>query len=367
MTVTPRTSSMIAPEIGGVRDPVYLPSDKALELISNLDSVLAEKDHTIAALTMQHEDDLTTLTLQHEEAMAAMQDKYNALYFHCTSMAKDIRRKDTMLDCLKDADRAHRDLCAAQQELARSTMALAKNHRTKFVSDRHQLVYRSTESTPEVKQEMSLANKRLRAEKAKQERASMARLSNTVDQLAKKYDRYNLISHTNVLNTRCDPDGLPCLVPREMMGLWLYADNMEPTVEELAMYEFHLQKEVRGPPIYSPTLPRPTLNWTNLNKHRRKNLPDPEQFPVHSVPLDPTYYLDKTKYKPVEMHNNGQDEMTSERIVFGKDCGCAKCVPPFGHKYGLMSDMGVIAMPESAVHGYRWDDAMAGWVIATGC
>ena len=86
-----------------------------------------------------------------------------------------------MLDCLKDANRAHRDLCAAQQQVVRSTMALAKNHRTKFVSSRHQLVYRSTDSTPELQQEMSLANKRLRAEKAKQERASMTRLSNTVD------------------------------------------------------------------------------------------------------------------------------------------------------------------------------------------
>ena len=46
---------------------------------------------------------------------------------------KDIRRKDTMLDCLKDANRAHRDLCAAQQQVVRSTMALAKNRRTKFV------------------------------------------------------------------------------------------------------------------------------------------------------------------------------------------------------------------------------------------
>ena len=246
-------------------------------------------------------------------------------------------------------------------------MALAKNHRTKFVTDRHQLVYRSTDSTPEVQQELSLANERLRAEKAKQERASMTRLSNTVDQLAKKYDRYNLLTHTNALNTRCDADGLPCIVPRELMGIWLFADTMDPTTEESAMYEFHLNKQIRPPPIYSPNLPRPTVNWANLNKHRRKNLPDPELFAVHSVPADPTYYTDRTKYKPADQHNNGEDPMKSARIISGKDCGCAKCVPPFGRRYGLMTDMGVIAMPDTSVHGYKWDDLVADWVIATGC
>ena len=133
------------------------------------------------------------------------------------------------------------------------------------------------------------------------------------------------------------------------------------------MYEFHLNKQIRPPPIYSPNLPRPTVNWANLNKHRRKNLPDPELFPVHFVPADPTFYTDRTKYKPADQHNNGEDPMKSAPIIFGKDCGCAECVPPFGYMYGLMSDMGVISMPESAVHGYRWDEGTASWVIATGC
>ena len=127
----------------------------------------------------------------------------NAVHFLCLTLAKEMRKKDEKLALLREGDRIQRELSQQQQQLARSTMALAKNHRTKFVTDRHQLVYRSTDSTPEVQQELSLANERLRAEKAQQERASMTRLSNTVDQLAKKYDRYNLLTHTNVLNTRC--------------------------------------------------------------------------------------------------------------------------------------------------------------------
>jgi hypothetical protein len=170
-----------------------------------------------------------------------------------------------------------------------------------------------------------------------------------VDRLVTKYDRYNMISTTNIHNTRCAPDGLPCIVPRDLMGIWLFADTEEPTVEEKAMYEYHIQLDVRPPPIFSPNLPQPKVNWTNLNKHRRKNLPDPELFPVHSVPANPTYYLDRSKYKPADQLNNGRDPMTTARIMFGKDCGCAVCVPPFGYKYGLMTDMGIISMLVSAV------------------
>ena len=104
-----------------------------------------------------------------------------------------------------------------------------------------------------------------------------------------------------LLNTRCDTDGLPCTVPRERMGIWLYADNMESNQEEITMCEFYLQKEVRGPPIYTLNLPRPTENWTNLNKHSRKNLPGPILFPISSVPQDPTYYSNVATYNPVDL------------------------------------------------------------------
>ena len=64
-----------------------------------------------------------------------------------------------------------------------------------------------------------------------------------------------MISHSNIHNTRCAPDGLPLIVPRDMMGIWLYADTtMDPTKEEAAMYEFHLQLQVRPPPILNQDL-----------------------------------------------------------------------------------------------------------------
>ena len=152
-----------------------------------------------------------------------------------------------------------------------------------------------------------------------------------------------------------------------MMGLWLFADqDKEPTAEETAMYEFHLQLQVRPPPIYSPNLPKPTVNWATLNKHKRKNLPDPEIFPIQSVPIDPNFYLDPTKYKTAD-HHQSLDYSGPVPVRMNKEeCGCAACVPPFGQKYGLMTDMGVIPMPDTSVHGYRWDEIDASWVIATG-
>ena len=340
---------------GGVRVPRG--QEKVRKLVSTLETALEGKDLAI-----------TKMIKKHEAALVDKQRKYNALYFHCTELANELRRKDALLDCLREADRTQKTLYWAQQQLARSTLALAKNHRTKLTTDRHQLHYRSTDSSPEVLQEINLATERIRAEQAKKERAKITKLSEVVDRLAAKYDRYNMIPTSNILNTRCDPDGLPCIVPRDMMGLWLFADiDLEPTEEERAMYEFHLQKEVRGPPIYSPNLPRPTVNWNTLNKHKRKNLPDPEVYAIQSVPADLNFYLDTAKFKPYALHRSHDRPSFGLPVrISAEECGCAVCVPPFGRMYGLMTDMGVISMPDTNVHGYRWDENTAGWVIATG-
>ena len=326
---------------------------------ADLASALDEKDEAMDSFASQHQAVMMALQEQHDEAMAAMQKKFRAMHFHCMNLSREMQKKDKKLDLLRESDRLQKHLSQQQQLLARSTVALYKQHKTRFIMGQHSVVYRPAGNPPVVQQEMDQAAARIRRVKQEQERAEHNKLSDAVDVLARKYDRYNLISTANIHNTRCAPDGLPLIVPRDMMGLWLFANtDMEPTVEERSMYEFHLQTEVRGPPIYSPTMPRPTVNWTNLNKHRRKNLPDPELFPISSAPEDPAYYTNMAMYKPADLHNSSWTT---------KECGCVECLPHFGHRYGLMTDMGVIAMPDSAVHGYRWDDFTGGWVIATGC
>ena len=239
------------------------------ELDSAVATALAEKDEAMDIISTKQAD-MMALQKQHEMDLAALQMKFNAMHFNCVNLSQELQRKEEKLTLLRESDRIQKQLSEQQQLLTRSTIALYKQHKTRFIMRQHSVVYRPTDTRPEVQQEMSLAMQRIRAEQVMKERATITNLSNMVDLLAKKYDRYNLITDPKVLNTRCHADGLPCIVPREMMGIWLFASDTEPTQEETAMFEFHLQKQIRGPPIYSPNLPKPTVNWANLNKHRRK-------------------------------------------------------------------------------------------------
>ena len=197
-----------------------------------------------------------------------------------------------------------------------------------------------------------------------EENNQISRMLDSVDKLAKQYspqDRYHQPSNTNLSQSRSAvvPDSL---FNFELAGLWMFAED--PTEEEMTQYDRHLVQELRPPPIHSPHLRRPYVNWTTLNKHRRKNLPDPQLFPLYSVPAVPTFYTDRDKYKPADDHIN---LLPGGLFATKQQCGCAACLPPFGYQFGLMTDMGVIGMPTDPVHGYCWDDDTGGWVIATGC
>ena len=197
-----------------------------------------------------------------------------------------------------------------------------------------------------------------------EENNQISRMLDSVDKLAKQYspqDRYHQPSNTNLSQSRSAvvPDSL---FNFELAGLWMFAED--PTEEEMTQYDRHLVQELRPPPIHSPHLRRPYVNWTTLNKHRRKNLPDPQLFPLYSVPAVPTFYTDRDKYKPADDHIN---LLPGGLFATKQQCGCAACLPPFGSQFGLMTDMGVIGMPTEPVHGYCWDDDTGGWVIATGC
>merc|ERR1719318_912348 len=335
-----------------------------IEQLMWLNGVVNQKEFDQALTVSALEDTVS----DQANTIKAMQSKFDAIYNHCKNLALDRQRKKDYIATLLSSEEKAKQISLQQHNLTKSLLALKeKKRKTRFIDGQHSLHYGETEPSPKVKQEMDLAAARIKKVKEQQDRADLIKLSDAVDRLALKYDRYNMITSTKVHNTRCDPDGLPCIVPRDMMGLWLFADMMEePTQEENAMYEFHLQLQVRPPPIYSPNLPKPTVNWTTLNKHKRKNLPDPEIFPVQSVPTDPNFYLDLTKYKTVDHHRTHDYTGPIPLRITKEECGCARCVPPFGQMYGLMTDMGVIPMPDTSVHGYRWDDMTGSWVIATG-
>ena len=99
-------------------------------------------------LTSQHEADMVALHRQYEEDLAAMQSKFDAMYFLCKNLAKEVKKKDEKIELLKEGDRIQKILSQQQQQLARSAITLIKRHRTRFIMGEHSVVYRPTDTRP---------------------------------------------------------------------------------------------------------------------------------------------------------------------------------------------------------------------------
>ena len=105
-------------------------------MISNLEHVM---DTTINAITSQYKAD-----------MSALQMKFHALYSHCQNLSKELQQKDLKLQLLKEGYRVQQTLIKQQCQLARSTMALVKQLKTRLIMGQQTVVYRSTDHRPEV-------------------------------------------------------------------------------------------------------------------------------------------------------------------------------------------------------------------------
>ena len=341
-----------------------------------LKQTLKNKDNEIKGMSMAYEarieflEDLLSksVSVSHtEEYMHALENeleatdrKFHAMYGHARKLASDVsrlelllQRKDDMaVQLLENEQKAHH-LYQQQRQLVNSAIALAEGaKKTKFITGDKHLSYHTTPHSEPVRDEVAAATARLIEEERQKERDKVALLVHAVDSVAAKYyatDRYSHVSIKTNPNTFEGPS-----VCDLFYAMCVFHDK--PTEAEIKKYDNYLADQLRPPPIFSPSFPKPYVNWTNLNKHRRKNLPDPELFPVHMAPEDPDYYTNK--YKSAAKHHPLNLDWTKEK------CGCVKCVPPFGQKVGLMTDMGIIAMPLEPVHGYCWDDKTAAWVIS---
>ena len=172
----------------------------------------------------------------------------------------------------------------------------------------------------------------------------ISQMLDTVDKLAKQYspsDRYHQPNVTNLSQSRSDviPDSL---FNYELAALWMFANV--PTEEEIAQYDSNLERELRPPPIYSPRLKKPIVNWARLNYFQFKNLPQPERFPVHGCSHDAKLYetADSTSYSPLKWGIGPY---------------------PFGSLHGFYTNMGVVAVPDQPLHGYRCCPGTGTWEI----
>ena len=147
--------------------------------------------------------------------------------------------------------------------------------------------------------------------------------------------------------------------------------------------------------------PYPRVDWTKVNIHTKRNLPQPSKLPVHGCPQDPLIYPDapKPEGRIMEYYN-----VTSKCSIPG--CEHKPCIPPpgcnttihtdkygtegsitaistseeknvllqkvyrplraasspFGTAPGFPTNLGVVSMPTSPVGGYLYTED-EGWVL----
>ena len=146
--------------------------------------------------------------------------------------------------------------------------------------------------------------------------------------------------------------------------------------------------------------PYPRVDWTKVNIHTKRNLPQPSKLPVHGCPQDPLIYPDAPDPKGRVMEYYS---VTSKCNVTG--CEHKPCIPPsgctttthpdrlskegsftaisrdekevlltnvyhplkttwapFGTAKGFPTNLGVVAMPSDPVGGYLYTEDQ-GWVL----
>ena len=183
-------------------------------------------------------------------------------------------------------------------------------------------------------------------QKHEEQREDVARVVKIVDQLAKKYDPRYFDSTSKLMNDAVETKKDQCVegVNNEFLGVWLH--TIEPSSEELAMYDEHLASQLRPTTIYSPSFPPTRVQWSSLNTNYLRNMPKPEAFPVESCSVDPSLYtviISKTPRDNVNI-GCGRPVITTTDSAFHKP-------NPFGTLYGFMTDVGVLPVPEMRFMG----------------
>ena len=203
-----------------------------------------------------------------------------------------------------------------------------------------------TAPQPEVYEQISEASIRLLDEQRRFKREEVAQLALKVDQLAKVYSpaKYDLPNPSNAAIAKVvdNPENLPDPVPAEMFAIWMtQAGEGDMTEVEERRFNSFMNQQIRPPPIYSPNLVKPYVNWNSVNPFQERNLPKPAAFPLSGCSPDPAFYD-----KQMRVYLSGSDE---------------SC--PFGYRFGFYSNMGIVPVPEHSLHGYRCCNKSGTWQL----
>ena len=206
--------------------------------------------------------------------------------------------------------------------------------------------YRQPRSVPSY----SVADDRQAMEiKRRQQTEYISRIGSTVDTLAQRYSppRYTHVSTKSNYPVVGGPSVLDVFP-----ALCLFAGEEDPTAEELSKYDDYLASQLRPPPIYSPILRKPNVNWAKLNPFQHKNLPKPSLFPVLGCSDDPEFYKKTVPFQCGGGYHRKKLKWGSEEDIH-----------PFGCNFSFVTNMGLVAIPTMPLHGYRCHPSIGEWVI----
>ena len=311
--------------------------------------------------TTQERDMMKAIQVLKEE-LAEQKKKFSVLYIHSRRLAYELQMKDEKLEQLRRGDSTQKILSEAQAQLAKSTAALhAKNKKTRFIVGAHKLVNKVTAPSKAVVKEMQSSSDRVFQQHRQEQKADVTRLAGIVDNLSLKYpkDRYSFQSIV-ISNPMQPGQAKEDDISITKVFSALCCIGFEPTAKELEEYDDLLAREARPDPIYSPSFPKPNIQWHTLNANYLRNMPKPEAYPIESCSLEPSFY--STIIPTYELLDGrefgaGRFAVTHKNPQFEKQ-------NPFGMLYGFSTDAGVLPVPERPVHGYVCVPETGAWVIA---
>ena len=281
-----------------------------------------------------------------ESVVEETNKRFLAMYHHARNLAEEVTKQNLLISALQHSESIATTLVADQKVVVQSTLALVKKERRTKFTTAYTVSHSVTAPQPEVYEQISEASIRLLEEQRRFKREEVAQLAMKVDQLAKVYSpaKYDLPNPSNAEIPKVvdNPENLPDPVPAEMFAIWMtQAGEGEMTEVEQRRFNSFMNQQIRPPPIYSPDLVKPYVNWNKVNPFQERNLPKPAAFPLSGCSPDPTFYDKQMRV-----------------YLSGSDVSC-----PFGYRFGFSSNMGIVPVPVHSLHGYRCCNKSGTWQL----
>ena len=135
------------------------------------------------------------------------------------------------------------------------------------------------------------------------------------------------------------------VIPSELSMLWSHSTEI-------------FQERQVSPPQAELT---PRVNWAKVNRGAMKSFPKPSWQPVLSVSPSPSFY-EKSCDCPATIIKHYRHGDVREPNV----CSCPTqftAPNPFGELPGFVTNLGVVPVPDSPIHGHIWDQASCDWIL----